>query len=61
MMALEGDGTFHYYPGKTKGQIYVPSSLIGDSQFPFQGTTSVTIIINSDESLTVKQKDGKED
>ena len=60
MMALEGDGTFHP-TGKTKGQIYVPADVFGDSQFPFQGTTSVTIIINPDKSLTVKHKDAKED
>ena len=58
-MAIKGDGTFHP-TGKTKGQIYIPASIIGDSQFPFQATTSVRITINLDKTLTIKNKDAKE-
>lgn len=41
-MSSSAIGTYHRI-NKRKGQIYVPVDLVQDSQFPFQGTTSVVI------------------
>ena len=61
-MSSSAVGTYHRVNNR-KGQIYVPVDLVQDSQFPFQGTTSVVIEIaksrNSPvpDSLFIKEKE----
>ena len=58
-MSSSAIGTYHRVNNR-KGQIYVPVDLVQDSQFPFQGTTSVVIEIRKGQfipdSLIITEK-----
>ena len=58
-MVLEDRGTFRVSAKGKTGLIYVPADLVKDSAFPFHDGDSLTIKIEREILIVMKEENGK--